>query len=278
MRIAIRHTSHYRYDQPVPYALQRLRLRPQSGPGQNVLEWRVTVDGVEPAVSWTDGFGNRADLVRHERNRHEIVIVAAGTVDTVDMSGVYGFTSDLAPAWIYERETPLTRPGERIQALADSVRASSGQLDSLHRLMNEVHGLIAYKPGSTGVGTDAESTLRDGEGVCQDHAHAFIAAARRIGVPARYISGYLLMDDRAQQSASHAWAEAHVDGLGWVGFDAANNNCPDDRYVRMAMGLDYRDAMPVTGVRTGQGAETLTVEISVQPVQGQSQSQSQSQG
>jgi transglutaminase-like putative cysteine protease len=250
MRIAIHHTSHYQYEQPVPYALQRLRLRPQSGPGQNVLEWRVTVDGVEPGTSWTDGFGNRADLVRHERNKLEIVIVAAGTVETVDMAGIYGVTYDTTPPWIYERETLLTKPGERVQALAESVRASSGQLDSLHRLMNAVHTMIVYKPGSTGVGTDAETALRDGSGVCQDHTHAFIAAARQLGVPARYISGYLLMEDVAQQSASHAWAEAHVDGLGWVGFDAANDTCPDDRYVRTATGLDYRDAMPVSGVRT----------------------------
>ncbi|MGF6725383.1 transglutaminase-like putative cysteine protease [Paraburkholderia sp. GAS41] len=276
MRIAIRHTSHYQYEHPVPYALQRLRLRPQSGPGQNVLDWRVTVDGVEPVTSWTDGFGNRADLVRHERNKHEIVIVAAGTVETVDMAGVYGVASDTTPPWIYERETLLTQPGERVQALAESVRASSGQLDSLHRLMNAVHSMIAYVPGSTEVGTDAETALRDGSGVCQDHTHAFIAAARRLGVPARYISGYLLMDGVAQQSASHAWAEAHVDGLGWVGFDAANDTCPDERYVRMATGLDYRDAMPVSGVRSGPGAETLTVEISVLQVSGQSQSQSQS--
>ncbi|MGA3251784.1 MAG: transglutaminase family protein [Paraburkholderia sp.] len=277
MRIAIRHTSHYQYEQPVPYALQRLRLRPQSGPGQNVLEWRVTVDGVEPDTSWTDGFGNRADLVRHERNKREIVIVAAGTVETVDMAGIYGAASDMTPPWIYERETLLTQPGERVQALAESVRAGSGQLDSLHRLMNAVHSMIAYKPGSTGVGTDAETALRDGSGVCQDHTHAFIAAARRLGVPARYISGYLLMDDIAQQNASHAWAEAHIDGLGWVGFDAANDNCPDERYVRMATGLDYRDAMPVSGVRSGQGAETLTVELSVLQVQVQGQSQSQNQ-
>jgi transglutaminase-like putative cysteine protease len=277
MRIAIRHTSHYQYEQPVPYALQRLRLRPQSGPGQNVLEWRVTVDGVEPSVSWTDGFGNRADLVRHERNKLEIVIVAAGTVETMDIAGIYGVANDMTPPWVCERETLLTQPGERVEALAESVRASSGQLDSLHRLMEAVHTAIVYQPGSTGVGTDAETALRDGSGVCQDHTHAFISAARRLGAPARYVSGYLLMEDVAQQSASHAWAEVHVDGLGWVGFDAANNNCPDERYVRMATGLDYRDAMPVSGVRSGQGAETLTVEISVQQVQGQSQSQNQSQ-
>jgi len=275
MRIAIRHTSHYQYDQPVPYALQRLRLRPQSGPGQNVLDWRVTVDGVEPTVSWTDGLGNRVDLVRHERNKSEIVIIAEGTVETQDMAGIYGFINEIAPPWIFERETPLTQAGERVHALAATVRAGDGQLDTLHRLTNAIHNQIAYVPGATGVGTDAETALREGHGVCQDHTHVFIAAARSIGVPARYISGYLLMDDLEQHGASHAWAEAHVDGLGWVGFDAANDKCPDDRYVRIATGLDYRDAMPVSGVRTGQGAESLTVTVTVMPASGQSQSQSQ---
>jgi transglutaminase-like putative cysteine protease len=273
MRIAIRHTSRYQYEQPVPYALQRLRLRPQSGAGQTVLDWQVTVDGVAPALGWTDGLGNRVELVRHERNKREIEIVAAGTVDTCDLAGIYGVTNETAPPWIYERETPLTHAGERVQALAADLRAGHGQLESLHKLMNAIHGLIAYRPGTTGVGTDAETALREGCGVCQDHAHAFIAVARRLGVPARYISGYLLMEDVVQQSASHAWAEAYVEGLGWVGFDAANDKCPDERYVRMATGLDYRDAMPVSGVRSGAGAETLTVEITVKQLQGQTQSQ-----
>lgn len=274
MRIAIRHTSSYHYDQPVPYALQRLRLRPQSGPGQQVIDWQVSVDGVEPNVSWTDGFGNRADLVRHERNKREIVIVAVGTVDTVDTAGIYGNVSEVAPVWIYERETPLTQPGESLRALAATVGECSGQLESLHTLTNLIHASIVWEPGTTGVDTDAESALLNGRGVCQDHAHVFIAVARLLGIPARYVSGYLLMNGVAKQAASHAWAEAHIGGLGWVSFDAANDKCPDAHYVRIAAGLDYRDAMPVSGVRTGQGKETLTVELSVLEMQGQSQSQS----
>lgn len=275
MRIAIRHLSRYQYDQPVPYALQRLRLRPQSGPGQTVVDWRLTVDDVEPTTSYTDGLGNRVDLVRHERNTREIVIVAAGTVETVDRAGVYGMTDGVAPPWIFERETPLTHAGDAVKALAAQVSASDAQLQVLHELMQTIHERIAFEPGSTGVGTDAETALRAGRGVCQDHTHVLIAVARVLRVPARYVSGYLLIEGVEDQAASHAWAEAYLDGLGWVGFDAANNRCPDDRYVRIATGFDYRDAMPVSGIRTGQGAETLDVEITVQQ-RAQSQSQSQS--
>jgi transglutaminase-like putative cysteine protease len=263
MRLTIRHISSYHYDQPVPYALQRLRLRPQSGPGQKVVDWQVSVDGIEPTVSYFDGFGNRVDLVRHERNTQKIVIVAEGTVETENTAGILGTMDGVAPSWIFERVTALTRAGECIGGLTASLRCAGTPLDLLHELMSELHSSIAYRPGTTEVGTDAETALRNGQGVCQDHAHAFIAAARLLRIPARYVSGYLLMDDTPAQTASHAWAEAYLDGLGWVGFDAANNTCPDEHYVRIATGLDYRDAMPVSGVRTGKGTETLSVEIEV---------------
>lgn len=263
MRLAICHISRYHYDQPVPYALQRLRLRPLSGPGQKVVDWQVSVDGIEPTVSYFDGLGNRVDLVCHERNTQRIVIVAGGTVETEDTAGILGTMDGVAPPWIFERVTALTRAGECIEGLTASLRSEGSSLDLLHELMSGLHSRIAYKPGTTEVGTDAETAMRNGQGVCQDHAHAFIAAARSLRIPARYVSGYLLMDDTPAQTASHAWAEAYLDGLGWVGFDAANNTCPDEHYVRIATGLDYRDAMPVSGVRTGKGAETLSVEIEV---------------
>jgi transglutaminase-like putative cysteine protease len=99
---------------------------------------------------------------------------------------------------------------------------------------------MAYVPGATQTKTLAEDALASGKGVCQDHAQAFVAAARVMGYPARYVSGYLMMEETPDQAASHAWAEAHVDGLGWVGFDPANDISPDDRYVHIAYGLDYR--------------------------------------
>jgi transglutaminase-like putative cysteine protease len=127
-----------------------------------------------------------------------------------------------------------------------------------------VRDAIVYTPGSTDTGTTAEQAITQAKGVCQDHAHSFCAAARLMGLPARYVSGYLLMDDRAQQDATHGWAEAHIDGLGWVGFDVSNGICPDERYVRVATGLDYREAAPVTGMHFGGGGEVMLVSLQVQ--------------
>ena len=98
-------------------------------------------------------------------------------------------------------------------------------------------------------------------GVCQDHAHAFISIARSIGFPARYASGYLMMDDTPLQQASHAWAEVYLSGLGWVGFDISNGISPDHRYIKLATGFDYADVSPVSGVRFGDGGEQVSTSI-----------------
>lgn len=132
---------------------------------------------------------------------------------------------------------------------------------ALHRLSAAVFAAIRYEKGHTDAVTSAEDALVSGHGVCQDHAHVFIGATRMLGFPARYVSGYLLMNDRTDQEASHAWAEAHVEGLGWVGFDISNAISPDNRYVRVATGCDYRDAAPVTGITLGGGTADLCVRV-----------------
>jgi transglutaminase-like putative cysteine protease len=147
--------------------------------------------------------------------------------------------------------------------LAETI-APAAELDRLHDLMNAIADRVSYVVGSTDAGTTAEEALKLGSGVCQDHAHIFIAAARCLGFPARYVSGYLLMDSTVNQVASHAWAEAHVNALGWVAFDAANRISPDERYVRLATGRDYREATPVSGIRLGQASEALAVQITVE--------------
>jgi transglutaminase-like putative cysteine protease len=133
----------------------------------------------------------------------------------------------------------------------------------LHAISQAVLGAVAYRAGFTDVTTGAEAVLAARQGVCQDHAHVFIAALRVIGVPARYVGGYLLMDDSTDQSAGHAWAEAHVTGLGWVGFDISNGISPDARYVRVSTGRDYREAAPVTGIRFGGVPEKMQVALAV---------------
>lgn len=263
MLLNIQHVSHYRYENPVPYAVQRLRLRPPTLPGQVVRHWELKIEGGEPEVSYIDGFGNKVDLVQHQRNISEIIITASGSVEVEDRVGVLGPVYGYAPLWLFERETSLTSPGERIRALANSLTVAQERLALLHELMNAIHKEVAYMPGTTSVFTNAETALEAGKGVCQDHSHIFVSAARLLGIPARYVSGYLLMEGVEDQTASHAWAEAHVTGLGWIGFDAANNVCPNDRYVRIATGLDYRDAAPISGVRLGGTIESLAVNINV---------------
>lgn len=262
MRLKITHRTEYSYDTPVSYALQRLRLLPSSGPTQTVRSWALQIEGAKEEVHFRDQFANDTRLVSVEGASHVIAIEAAGEVETIDKAGVYGPHQGFAPLWLFLRETPLTTAGDGIRGLVADL-GDGPEIERLHRLMGLVRDRITYLPGSTSAETAAEEALGLGTGVCQDHSHVFISAARLLGLPARYISGYLMMDGVSQQVASHAWAEAHVTGLGWVSFDAANGISPDERYVRVATGRDYRDAMPVSGIRLGQGREQLAVSITV---------------
>ena len=264
MLLKISHTSTYHYDTPVPYALQRLRLTPQSGRAQEVHAWTVTCKGAHREVEYRDGYDNVAELIRHERNAVEISITAHGTVTTHDTHGVVGPDRTNTPLWVYSRQTELTNPGDNIRGLAKLVASTGPRLGLLHALMGEIGGRMIYETGSTNVETDGEAALTAGHGVCQDLTHVFVATARLLDIPARYVSGYLMMHEVENQAASHAWAEAHVDGLGWVGFDPANQMCPDTKYVRLAVGLDYRDAAPISGIRHGSGGETLEVAVKVE--------------
>jgi len=262
MRLKISHRTDYRYDAPV-HALQRLRLTPRSSGVQSVLSWSLSVAGAQEEVRFIDHFENETRLVSVDGGTLGIDIEAAGEVETFDTAGVLGQHRGFAPLWLFEQATPLTQPGEGVGGLAASVPGGS-HLDRLHALMKMVAERVAYVKGATNPGTTAEEALRLGTGVCQDHSHIFAAAARKLGFPARYVSGYLMLDASVEQAASHAWAEAWVPMLGWVGFDASNGVSPDERYVRLATGRDYRDAMPVSGIRLGEAQERLAVRITVE--------------
>jgi transglutaminase-like putative cysteine protease len=263
MRLKISHRTEYRYDTPVQYALQRLRLVPRGGRTQTVHSWSLKVEGATEEARFVDHFENDTRLVSIAGDATMIGIDAWGEVETFDTTGVFGEHKGFAPLWLFQRETPLTMPGEGVRELAASIGPGS-EIDRLHRLMGTIEAKVAYTVGATHAGTTAEEALKQGSGVCQDHAHVFAAAARLLGFPARYVSGYLMMNETIDQAASHAWAEAHVLGLGWVAFDASNGISPDERYVRMAVGRDYRDATPVSGIRLGWAEEQLAVAITVE--------------
>ena len=264
MQLKINHTTTYAYDRPVDYALQKVRLRPQKVAIQDVLDWDLAVTGGKIETHYSDHYGNHVDLVNVDVGTTEVVITAQGTVDTKDATGVLGKTYGRAPLWHFQQPTAPTTAGEGILDLASGTAAQSDQVAALHDLSARILQAVPYKIGVTGSQTEAETALSLGAGVCQDHAQIFIAAARAEGFPARYVSGYLMMNDRVDQDATHAWAEAHVDGLGWVGFDVSNGFSPDEKYVRIAVGRDARDAAPTEGLRMGDAAEQLVVSVQVQ--------------
>ena len=274
MQLTIVHDTVYRYGQAASMIIQALRMWPAPSAGQTVGDWRVDVDGRRLLPTCNDGFGNPVATHTIDRSVDTLRLSVRGSVNTRDLHGVHGDHKELLPPMFYLSSTPLTESDGEIDALAKSVSGTGTELERLHRLNNGVRDRIDYLPYQTDAETTAVEAFAAHAGVCQDHAHVLIAAARSLGFPARYVSGYLCPVE-GTAAASHAWAEIFVEDLGWLGFDAANRQSPDERYVRIACGRDYRDAAPVRGVRLGGLAESLEVEVSISE-SGQSQSQMQS--
>jgi transglutaminase-like putative cysteine protease len=262
MLISVRHVTRYLYTEPVSYTVQSVRLTPAPFKGQRIAAWRVHVTGCPSPLEFRDGFGNTVQLVTVGTPHSELTVEAAGTVETEDCGGVVADLAKSIPPRVFLKETPQTRPDAAIRALAQAV-PGSGTIDRLHALAAAVRDRVDYVKGATDAHTGAAEALADGKGVCQDHAHIFISAARTLGIPARYVTGYLLLDDPDPASASHAWVEAYVEALGWVSFDVANRICPTDRYVRLACGLDAGYAAPIVGSRRGGAGEALDVRVAV---------------
>lgn len=278
MQLNVRHVTTYSYSQPARGIIQLLRATPLSFAGQNVLDWRIDVDSDARLREGRDGYGNVTHMLYVDRPVRSLSVSVNGRVLTEDRAGiVQGLPHDLPPQ-IFCRATPLTEPGPAVAALARSINGGPDPaLGRLHNLNARLHETIRFDTEATGAETSAEQAAAAGHGVCQDFAHIFIAATRLMGVPARYVSGHLFRRDGAHvQEAAHAWAEGWVGDLGWVAFDPANGICADDAYVRVACGLDYRDAAPVAGARSGGGSEELKVEVTVSDAAQQAQHQSQS--
>lgn len=265
MKIHIRHATTYHYDNPGAHLVQRLYLTPQDNQSQSVLEWTIEAPGIENALRYVDAFGNVAHLTTPPTDLTEVTVIATGTVNTSDTAGVVGHDHGSVPIQAYLSSTPATETNAAIRSLAHAQEHLSG-IEQLHSLSASVLNTVVYAIGTTNEHTTAADAVRDGKGVCQDHAHVFISAARFLGVPARYVSGYMVVGENELAEASHAWAETYVTNLGWVGFDVSNQVSPDERYVRVATGMDVSGATPAKGVRRGlsTGAERMDVEVLVE--------------
>ena len=265
---SITHQTVFDFETTPRSVVQRLHLTPFERPYQKVLEWDVAIKGGAIELETDDYHGNRVQLCHHDMKSTRIEITCRGRVDVSDTSGVAGEHDTGIPLTLYRNPTGLTKPGPRLQALAREMGKAQEsreleEIDTLHELSARVLDGIKYKKGKTDTSTSAEAAMELGAGVCQDHVHVFTSAARLLGFPARYVSGYLMMDDTPVQEATHAWAEIHVDALGWVGFDISNAISPDTRYVKLATGFDYLDVTPISGVRFGSAEERLSTQIKV---------------
>lgn len=263
MLIEVRHSTVYSYETVARYAIQSLRLTPPDFDGQKVMSWSLTAPGLDQACQFRDSFGNWVHLASIAAPHDGITIEASGVIETTDRNGIVRGVPEVAPLRVFLRETATTAPDPAIRNLARAYQHRD-RLDKLHGLMNAIRDAVKYEIGQTHEHTSAAEALADGKGVCQDHAHVFISAARVLGVPARYVNGYFLSGTLAPAEAHHAWAEAWVDGLGWVGFDPANGMCPTERYVRLACGLDAASAAPIRGTQRGGEKEALDVRVEVQ--------------
>jgi transglutaminase-like putative cysteine protease len=272
MRIRISHATIYRYDTPPGGVSQLLRLTPRNHDGQYIVAWRIDLSQDCQLHQHEDAFGNITHSFTAEGPFDKLQVTVEGEAETQDTNGLVSGTVERFPPALYLRETALTQPDAAIAEFARSVCANGETLSLLHALMTALNSEIAFDADPTHSATTATEAFALRRGVCQDLTHIFIAAARLIGVPARYIGGHFYRADGiAAQEAGHAWAEAYIDKLGWVGFDPANGICVTDAYVRVAMGLDYLGAAPVRGQRFGGSGEILQVAVHVDQARRQTQ-------
>jgi transglutaminase-like putative cysteine protease len=266
MHLRIAHRIVHRYDPPATGVIQVLRLTPRNHEGQYIIGWRIDVSADARLNAHEDAFGNLTHVFTADGPFEELSVEVDGEVETQSTNGVVRGTVERFPPSLFLRDTPLTQPDSGIRDFALDVRAAnSGDiLAELHAILDRLHDeTICESDASQPAATTAAEAFARKRGVTSDLTHIFIGAAHSLQIPARYVAGYLCTEGDAAQESGHAWAEAFVPDLGWVGFDPVNGVCPTDAHVRIAIGLDALGAAPVRGTRYGPGGETLAVAIKV---------------
>jgi transglutaminase-like putative cysteine protease len=266
MRLRIAHSIVHRYDPPASGVTQMLRLTPRNHEGQYVIGWRIDVSADARLNAHEDAFGNLVHVFSADGPFEELSVTVNGEVETQNTDGMLrGSVERFSPS-LFLRDTALTQADTRMREFAETVRKAEGgkPLAELHALMRALHDDMRDDgdPLQTEAATAAEVFARK-RGVARDLTHIFIGAARWLAIPARYVAGYFFAPGAIEQHSGHAWAEAFVPDLGWVGFDCAHRVCPTETYVRVAVGLDALGAMAVRGTRYGAGGETFSVAIRV---------------
>jgi transglutaminase-like putative cysteine protease len=284
MYYSIRHITRFRYSALVSESVMEVRMQPRSDAGQRCRSFQLSTTPRAAITSYRDYLGN---TIHHfdVPGRHVQLSITAEAL--VELTPPAPPPPALAPAdwdaldrmtaeqdlWDVLAPSHFARPSADLRAFATDVRLSRGAdpLSTLIELTTQIYDSFEYAPDTTSVHSPIEDALRERRGVCQDLAHIMITLVRELGIPCRYVSGYLFHrhedHDRSEEDASHAWVEALLPGLGWVGFDPTNNLVAGARHIRIAIGRDYADVPPTRGVYKGKATSTLDVAVRVSPTE-----------
>lgn len=282
VRYEIEHVSRYAYTAPARYCVMRLCLKPRGDGGQRLVRFAISTDPASTLNVETDAFGNTRHVLNLHREHAALAISASCAIEIrpspllPESLGPDAWTAihagrDAFADWDFTRPSALTTPSPALAAFTRrfGIRVRDDPLESLRGLSDALHDNFTYSPGSTSVISPVDHILETGHGVCQDYAHVMIAIARSWGIPTRYVSGYLhvtgAQGEQAPETATHAWAECRLPGLGWIGFDPTNRTLADQRHVRLAVGRDYQDVPPTRGTFRGAAQSHLQVNVRIRP-------------
>jgi len=284
---SIRHLTKFRYSEPVSESIMEARMQPRSEANQRCLSFQLNILPRTRVQCYRDYLGNMVHHFDVPGRHRQLAITAEALVDVqpppeipedLGSNAWDELKAQIAAGDFWEMLTPshFARPSPAIEDLARDLDLASPEsarerdpLRAVLQLNGALSSAIAYGKKSTRVDSPIDDALRSRKGVCQDFAHIMITLARRIGIPARYVSGYLFQRDgdntRSSAGATHAWVETYLPGLGWTGFDPTNNVAVGDRHVRTAVGRDYADVPPTRGVYKGHADSELSVAVRVAP-------------
>lgn len=270
MRLAVRHEIALRWDTPPRSVIEHLRIEPRNHEGQHVIGWRTDVEPDGRRRMAEDAFGNAFDSLTVDGPLRTLTVRADGEVETFDTTGFVRHSIERFPPDLFLRDTTLTAPDAALRDFANELGGREGaSLARGHALMDALHERLDHASCRHDEFAGAAKTFATGRGHARDLAHVFIACARALRIPARIAVGHLFTESAEERDCVHGWAELYLDGLGWIGFDPVTGRCPEGDHIRVAIGIDAVDALPVRGAQHGGSGQKISHRIALHMAGGQ---------